>query len=325
MKLKERVKIMMNNSDDAMDLFSDLGEEDRRELGLEVAQPAQHAKKAAKGTSAAKEAQEVEPDEYPIDRTVYYAGRRLAVPDRAWKKEDVRAWLEEQFPELRKENTEMVYDDKTGALIPVIKAHKKGAGAPAWYEKRDTITVHTKTPGVRPAVWLQLMPNGHLWEFRSTQAGLFVLPAGCPAEHLIWTGGYIPALPKPSVDLLRQIVLRFQAEPEKEHLAYIVRRQDRWDVVWPEQAGTPFGVVGQGFLETEEEWVYLQIHSHGRLPAYFSATDDADEVRTGLYAVVGRCDRTQPEYRFRLSVAGRFSPLHPKFVFDGDVASVVGR
>lgn len=45
--------------------------------------------------------------------------------------------------------------------------------------------------------------------------------------------------------------------------------------------------------------VVLAQHSHHRLPAHFRCTDDGDEQRLGLYAVVGVLDTVHPEAALR--------------------------
>ena len=103
----------------------------------------------------------------------------------------------------------------------------------------------------------------------------------------------------------------FLAEPETERFFAV-----RWDgcayrLVVPEQAGTatslsyrpPLGVVAE-------------FHSHGSLPAFFSATDDRDEQGFRVYGVAGRLDTTRPELSLRVGVYGHFAPLVWSQVFD---------
>lgn len=61
----------------------------------------------------------------------------------------------------------------------------------------------------------------------------------------------------------------------------------------------------------------LEVHSHHRMPAYFSRTDDADEQALRLYAVVGRLDAERPEVALRVGAYGYRMPLPWESVFEG--------
>ena len=60
--------------------------------------------------------------------------------------------------------------------------------------------------------------------------------------------------------------------------------------------------------------VICDLHSHGNMSAFWSATDDADEQGSQLYAVIGKLD-TEPEIRLRLGVYGYWLPLPVTAVF----------
>jgi len=60
----------------------------------------------------------------------------------------------------------------------------------------------------------------------------------------------------------------------------------------------------------------MDIHSHGRMDAFFSCTDDSDEKGLRLYMVVGRLDTLLPEVELRLGAYGYFAPLSVEEVFD---------
>lgn len=64
--------------------------------------------------------------------------------------------------------------------------------------------------------------------------------------------------------------------------------------------------------------VVLALHSHHRLPAYFSATDDGDEQGLALYGVLGRLNTPHPEVALRAGVYGAWLPVPWSDVFDGD-------
>lgn len=59
----------------------------------------------------------------------------------------------------------------------------------------------------------------------------------------------------------------------------------------------------------------LDIHSHGTMSAFFSATDDRGEQGLRLYMVVGRLDTLIPETEMRVGVYGYFAPVDTKEVF----------
>lgn len=59
-------------------------------------------------------------------RYVFYCGRKKIIEDRTLTLEDIRADLEKDFPELRKGKTNMDYDEKTGIIVPVVKAARAG-------------------------------------------------------------------------------------------------------------------------------------------------------------------------------------------------------
>jgi PRTRC genetic system protein A len=84
-------------------------------------------------------------------------------------------------------------------------------------------------------------------------------------------------------------------------------------LVLPPQAVGPVQVVYQPL-----DNVVLEIHSHHRHPARFSATDDADEQRLCLYGVLGRLDRVRPEVALRVGAYGHFLPVPWETVFTGD-------
>jgi PRTRC genetic system protein A len=64
----------------------------------------------------------------------------------------------------------------------------------------------------------------------------------------------------------------------------------------------------------EAGWsLVMDVHSHGRAPAFFSRTDDQDDKQAGevkLAGVVGRLDGV-PEWRFRLAACGLLKELSP--------------
>ena len=59
----------------------------------------------------------------------------------------------------------------------------------------------------------------------------------------------------------------------------------------------------------------MDIHSHGRMKAFFSSTDDTDEQGLRLYMVVGRLDTLLPEVEIRLGIYGYFRQVEKEEIF----------
>lgn len=61
-----------------------------------------------------------------------------------------------------------------------------------------------------------------------------------------------------------------------------------------------------------DETVAVDLHTHGRLPAFWSAEDDRDDQGIKVAGVFGRLHEARPQACFRLVINGRYRPLpHP--------------
>jgi PRTRC genetic system protein A len=101
------------------------------------------------------------------------------------------------------------------------------------------------------------------------------------------------------------------------------------EVIWlPEQRYAlrqPRQLAGVSALAYErQDRALLQLHSHHRMPAFFSATDDQDEQGLGLYGVLVRLGVAgqQPEVLLRVGVYGHYQTLPWAAVFAGDLRGV---
>jgi len=66
-----------------------------------------------------------------------------------------------------------------------------------------------------------------------------------------------------------------------------------------------------------ERYVHVaDIHSHNSMPAFFSGTDDRDELATRVYIVVGCLNQIAPSISARISVGGRFVPIDARQAVD---------
>ena len=109
----------------------------------------------------------------------------------------------------------------------------------------------------------------------------------------------------------------FLQDPETERLFAV-----RWDgicyrLIIPPQAGDATSLA-----YVPPSGVVAEFHSHGTSPAFFSATDDADEQGFRIYGVVGRLDTTEPELSLRVGVYGHFAPTEWWQVFDAPLPGI---
>jgi PRTRC genetic system protein A len=85
-----------------------------------------------------------------------------------------------------------------------------------------------------------------------------------------------------------------------EALYRVVRRGAQFALVVPPQEASVVSVT----TSDSPDPALLELHSHGNLPAFWSARDDLDEGGFRFYGVVGKVDTDVPEIRLRLGVYG---------------------
>ena len=101
-------------------------------------------------------------------------------------------------------------------------------------------------------------------------------------------------------------------DPHRERFFGIRHNGDDYQLVIPQQASTPTAL-----LYSRPTNLIAEFHSHGRLPAYFSATDDQDEQGLAIYGVVGKVHRPRPEIALRVGIYGHFGSTDWKTIFEG--------
>ena len=140
-----------------------------------------------------------------------------------------------------------------------------------------------------------------------------VLVAPCEVRGLASVTEKVELAHGPIPARLFEVGLRwFQDDPTTERFFAV-----RWDgrayrLVVPEQEGTATRLE-----YTPPAGVVAEFHSHGSSRAFFSKTDDGDELGFRIYGVVGRLDDPEPELNLRLGVYGHFAPVEWSQVFDG--------
>jgi len=73
---------------------------------------------------------------------------------------------------------------------------------------------------------------------------------------------------------------------------------------------------GGGVAYLTPDKVILDLHSHGEMAAWFSTTDNKDELGFKLFGVVGKLNKV-PQLQLRVGVYGYFHPLIWEDIFEG--------
>jgi PRTRC genetic system protein A len=137
------------------------------------------------------------------------------------------------------------------------------------------------------------------------------LPDECPA--LRWK------IPRPPLELLTHRVLpvflvaaRPAQGPRAEALANLIWDGLTWSVDYPEQDATAASVHTR---EPLPPGAVIQIHSHGWMKPFWSATDNADEQGFLIYIVIGCLHEEEPAILLRVGINGSWLPLRLSDVF----------
>ena len=101
------------------------------------------------------------------------------------------------------------------------------------------------------------------------------------------------------------------AMPEQECCLLITcAHYGEYYIMLPPQIATAGGVTYVPAPST-----VVSIHSHGRMGAFFSATDDKDEQGLCIYMVVGKADQLIPEVKIRVGCYGNYIDIGGGDVF----------
>ena len=159
--------------------------------------------------------------------------------------------------------------------------------------------------------------SGAVYQMRKTDIGTFVAPAVLPEPQ----PRFDFSLPPIPICLLYTVVNFFRAWSDKgsEVLVHVLYDPESGEYVVrvPRQTVTKTRVYAEITEPYPDQWLHvMDIHSHNTMEAVFSATDNADERETRLYAVIGRLDQPQPDITVRAACGGSFIPVALKQVFD---------
>ena len=102
----------------------------------------------------------------------------------------------------------------------------------------------------------------------------------------------------------------FQQEPDVERYFAIGWDGRSYRPHVPPQEGRPAGMTYEPL-----EGMVAEFHSHGRMRAFFSNTDDRDEQGFRIYGVMGKLDQETPQVAMRAGIYGHFQSIQARCVF----------
>lgn len=161
----------------------------------------------------------------------------------------------------------------------------------------------------------RLLGHDGLYEVRSSRLGSFV--ARMETETTI-REGFFPTVPRCPVALLSDTVSLFGERPDTEAMVSVVLDVEtrEFHLIWQGEIADASSVEYEPLPEDDRYLLYAEIHSHHRMPAFFSAQDDKAERKLGLYGVIGRVDREKPEALFRYACGPYFRPVRAEDLFE---------
>ncbi|MGE4282825.1 MAG: hypothetical protein AB7G87_03815 [Clostridia bacterium] len=239
--------------------------------------------------------------------------------------EHIRQLLERDFPELSKERTKMDYRESDNLIVPIVYSGAKGAPlspppntmAKGFYWRLKDI-VDNKKP-----INIVASRDGQLYEVREEPGlGIFVAKVNNISELDLLHEGFWSYINRIPFSILQQIITFFRDVAAKNdkyeamvQIFFDIEKKEYFVVV-PEQQVTPISVNYFCKTNIPHAELIITIHSHPSFVARFSYIDDADEVRTGLYGVIGYVDKYVPDILIRMSCGGKYVELPTEQIFE---------
>ena len=184
----------------------------------------------------------------------------------------------------------------------------------------------TKAEAAQTNKPIVLLPSkdGRVYEQRRNEIGCFTAPAENVREFEDMQAEFKMALPKIPAHIFSKVMGFFKSISDELHYEVLVHilydtEEKEYIIKVPKQRISEASVNSETDEPYPDRYIHvMDFHSHNTMPAVFSGTDNADEKETRLYAVAGRFNRTFPEITVRAGCAGKFIPLNPEDVFEGD-------
>lgn len=229
---------------------------------------------------------------------------------------DVQKMVESMYKIFTADNTEVYYVKEDNLVVVNRKSSTKGAFDKKVVSDLMSAREYVKTAAF-PICYIEM--ENLLFRYEKAGIGEFIVPVN--KKFQVLTGANMTltlSLPKIPRRFLEETVRMFKASPEKEMAVQIWYNKEEYKLVVPEVLGAnkvSITTVYDTCLFKKGFFVVCDIHSHNTMPAFFSSVDNADEIGTQLYGVIGNVDHDDVSVKFRVGCEGCFKELTVDEIF----------
>ena len=173
-----------------------------------------------------------------------------------------------------------------------------------------------------------VMQGDGIWCIRKAAIGTFVTQvakAKVPGLESNLEESWMPNVPKIPMSLLYSTVNFFKEIHKKMKSEVYVQfyydvENEEFILHCPEQTVSAASVNYKNDKEYEGDKfiLVLEMHSHGSMGAFFSATDDKDEKADRFFGVIGHISQQDPEMKFRLCLGGKAVEVSTFSIFQSE-------
>lgn len=220
-------------------------------------------------------------------------------------------FLSKDYPEYSKERTEFVYDKKEKLITAMLKGSKKGAGElisnleQENLERREYSLAYPEYNGIPHRQ--EIFPYAEFLVSSDSTVGSF---------HL-----FLPKIPGKIFSMAEAFFAYVAERYNTEAMLQIFwnRSKRKYELYCPLQQVNVASLTCERDCAREmENWLIMDLHSHGKIGCSFSSVDDEDEKGTRLYGVFYGYDHDAGFRGFdlRAGCGGLFLPLLEQDVFE---------
>ena len=242
---------------------------------------------------------------YPTDASVSLIFTKIKLSSDMFEgkkeitKKELLKYIGKQYPEYSPERTELIYDKKQKLIIPSLKSGKRGA-----YRLEEGEDYRYENSPIMEIKAYKEKPNSN----------------GCVGGEVIYK---LPKIPFMILDEIIKFFLHIYRKQGTEAIAMIFYNKNLqiYETYYPEQR------AGTGHVEFDRDpvlehdpskYLVMEIHSHGCFGAFWSLTDNEEELAHRLYGVIGKLDSFRYDREhiiLRAATGGYHVKVDPKEVF----------